>query len=162
MINIFRKRFEDVTSEDIQKLFDMQYQESQIVEYKSQMYGRSDSEKKEMLRDISSFANAYGGILIIGIEEQNKVPINKINIENVEQETDRIEMSCLSNIEPRISGLKCKVISMESGENIIIVFIPRSFRKPHMINFKDLNQFWIRHQERKLLMSIEEIREACL
>ncbi len=116
-----------------------------------------------MLRDISSIANAYGGYLIIGIEEDgNGIPTKPFNIDNAEVERNRIEQSCLSSIEHRISGLKSKTVKMDTREEVIIVFIPRSLKKPHMVTFSDLNQFWIRHNDKKQLMSVEEIRDACI
>ena len=161
--NIFHKSFDNIAGNDIQSLIKIKYKERQTIEYKKEMYGKGDEDKREMLRDISSFANAYGGYLIIGVEEdKNGVPIKIINVENAEVERDRIEKSCLSNIEPRISGLKCKTVPIDSTKNIIIVFIPKSLKKPHMINFKGLNQFWIRHDDTKLPMFVEEIREACI
>jgi len=163
MGNIFQKSFDNITGTDIQNLIDIKYKECQRMEYKREMYGRGDEEKREMLRDISSIANAYGGFLIVGIEADDKsIPINSFNIDNAEKESDRIEKSCLSNIEPHISGLKCKTVKMDSGDNVIVFLIPRSLKKPHMINFKQLNQFWIRHNDRKHPMSIEEIRDACI
>jgi len=163
MENIFQKNFDSIINADIQNLIDIKYKERQRMEYKKGMYGRRDEEKREMLRDISSIANAYGGYLIVGIEADDVgIPINLFNIENAENERDRIEKSCWSNIEPHIPGLKCKTIEMATGENIILVFIPRSLKKPHMINFKQLNQFWIRHNDKKLPMSVEEIRDSCL
>jgi hypothetical protein len=162
MDNIFNKRLENITSSDIINLISIKYDERQGIEYKKEMYGRNDNEKKEMLRDISSIANAYGGYLIIGIEEDGSgFPIRPINIADVELERERIEQSCLSSIEPRIAGLKARAIKLASGEDIIIVSIPRSTKKPHMVTFSGLNQFWMRHINRKLPMTVEEIRDAC-
>jgi hypothetical protein len=43
--------------------------EGVFVDYKKDMYGRSDADVKEFLKDVSSFANTSGGHLIIGIDE---------------------------------------------------------------------------------------------
>jgi len=161
--NIFQKSFDNITNADIQNLIDIKYKECQRMEYKKEMYSRNDNGTKEMLRDISAIANAYGGYLIIGIEADKKgIPKNPINVDNAEIERDRIEKSCLSSIEPRISGLKCKTVQVSTGENIIVVFIPRSLKKPHMVTFSGLNQFWKRYNDKKLHMSVEEIRDACI
>jgi len=162
MENIFQKRFDDISEVDIQNLIDTKYEERQTIDYKKETYGGGDAAKKEMLKDISSFANAQGGYLIIGVEDdKNGIPIKVNDIEDAEKERERIERSYLSNFEPRVSGLKSKVIKTNKGENIILFLIPNSFRKPHMITFQGLNQFWIRHNKNKFLMSIEEIRESC-
>lgn len=163
MDNIFHKSFDNITGKDIQNLIDIQYKERQTMEFKKEMYGRSDGERREMLRDISSIANAYGGYLIIGIEEDDDgFPTRFHNINDAEIGRNRIEQSSLSSIEPRISGLKSKTIKIDTGEDVIIVFIPRSLKKPHMVTLSGLNQFWIRHNDKKFPMSVEEIRDACL
>ena len=163
MSHIFSKNFEGITKDDIQSLLDSNVKENQKIEYKSAMYGRRDDDRREMLRDISSFANAYGGYLIIGISEnEDGEPHAIVNIENAEEEKDRIDKSCLANIEPRIPGFKSKIIQMDELTCIIIVFIPYSIKKPHLITFKQLNQFWIRHQDDKMLMSVDEIKEMCI
>jgi len=162
MSNIFHKSFDDIKIDDISELKEIGYEENQRIEYKSKMYGHGDEDRREMLRDVTSFANAYGGFLIIGIEEDEKnKPKEFKNIENTEDEKDIFDKVCLSCIEPRISGLKSKVFKINSI-NIILIRIPKSLKKPHMITFKGLNQFWIRHQDDKNPMSVDEIREACL
>jgi len=163
MDNLFQKSFNSITGADIQNLIAIKYKERQRMEYKKEIYKHTDKEKREMLRDISSIANAYGGYLIIGVEaDEDGIPIKPFNINNAEKERDSIEKSCLSSIESHIKGLKCKTIKIDSGENIIVIFIPRSLKKPHMVTFLGLNQFWIRQNDKKLPMSVEEIRDACL
>jgi hypothetical protein len=162
MDNIFFKKFDDISSEDITHLIDIGYKERQRIEYKREAYGNNGQQKKEMLSDISSMANASGGYLIIGIEEKDHIPVKVQNVDKADEVRIKIENSCMSNIEPHIAELRGKVIKMDSGENIIIFHIPRSSRKPHMINFKGINQFWIRHNDHKDKMTVEEIRDACM
>jgi hypothetical protein len=163
MQNPFQKNFDQIDGTDITNLIDTKYKERQGMEYKREMYGRSDPDRKELLRDISSIANAYGGYLIVGIEtDDNEIPVQIVNVVDAETERDRIEQLCLASIEPRIPGLRTRVIRLNTGEDIIIIMIPRSIRKPHMITHTGLNQFWIRHNDKKGLMSIEEIRDACI
>ena len=122
MENIFQKSFNNINNKDLQNLIDIQYKERQRMEYKKEIYGRSDTQKKEMLRDISSMANSYGGVLIIGIEEDNNgIPLGPFNVINAEKERIRIEQSCLSSIEPRIAGLKSKTVIMDSGEELVTI-----------------------------------------
>lgn len=159
---VFNKAFDDIDYSDIQSLIG-KVAERQNIEYKQQVWEHNDKETREMLRDISSMANAFGGYIIVGVRaDQDGLPIEIINISNAEMERDRIWSSCISCLESRIPGLKIKTISLPERESLIIIFIPRSTRLPHMVTFKGLNQFWIRHDRQKSPMSIEEIREACL
>jgi hypothetical protein len=68
----------------------------------------------------------------------------------------------LSNIDEHIPGLLTQAIPLDNGKSVLIVRVPKSHRSPHLITFKGLNQFWLRHDRQKSRMSIHEIREACL
>lgn len=158
---IFGETFEKIEEQHIRNLLKQEIQEQQGLEYKERQYGRADEDKREMLRDIISMANAYGGHLIIGIkEEESGIPIDIPGIEGAEEERDRMQAICLSNIAPRIPGLKVKTISIAEGNPVILILIPRSTRAPHIITYKGLYQFWIRHDRQKSRMSIEEIGDA--
>lgn len=61
MIN---KKINDITIDDIQSLIDNSACESKLLEYKKELKIESDSDKKEFLADISSFANCTGGDFI--------------------------------------------------------------------------------------------------
>ena len=67
---LFRsKKLSDLQEQDLQRLVNDQVQERDTVEYKRDMYGNSDDDKREMLRDITSMANHHGGYIVVGIEE---------------------------------------------------------------------------------------------
>jgi hypothetical protein len=138
-------------------------QESQTLEYKREPYKRNDDETCEMLRDISSIANAFGGDLLIGVDEDaNGAALKLIGIKNPEEESQRIVSSCLSNISERMDGPRTHPVPLKDGSFVLVVRIPRSLRAPHMVTFKGLNQFWIRHDRQKSPMSIHEIKDTCL
>ncbi|MEH2303471.1 MAG: RNA-binding domain-containing protein, partial [Nostoc sp.] len=67
MIN---KQFDLIDKIDIDALIYNGVAEKRTLEYKEKLPGNSDDDKKEFLADISSFANASGGDIIYGIQEQ--------------------------------------------------------------------------------------------
>lgn len=159
------KELNDITIKDIQFLIDNQIAEDTSIEYKSQMWERNDEGTREMLRDISSMANAIGGHLILGIEEDEKndgLPRKIVGISEADKAIERIMNVCLSCINEKIIGLNTKSIFFERGNHVVIIRIPRSTRIPHMITFRNLYQCWRRHGKQKNVMSVDEIREACL
>jgi len=162
-MNIFNKTFDLIKFEDVENLITQSITEGQNLEYKKEMWGTNDEGKREMLRDISSFANKFGGYIIIGMEEEPTTGQAKqiVNIQNAEQERDKIISSSLANIQPRIPGLKIKCLN-KNNLHIILIFIPNSLLSPHLITFGGLYQFWIRHDRQKSRMTIEEIKEAFL
>lgn len=160
----FHKNLTEITESDIANLIANQVRENQNLEYKITMYGNGDEDKREMLRDIVSLANAQGGHILIGIREDDQgegIPVEIIGIEDAGIASERIVSSCLSNIDERISGLQTHSIPLGKGKHLMMVQIPKSLKAPHMVTFKGLNQFWKRHDRQKSPMSTNEIKEAC-
>jgi hypothetical protein len=159
---IFRgKRLSDLQVEDLQRLVNDQVQERDTVEYKRDMYGNSDAEKREMLKDITSMANHRGGHLLIGIDENDEgIPTNVVGIEP-DNHVERITSCCLDNIDKRIMGWEMRDIPLgNDGRVVIVISIPESINAPHMVTHTGLNQFWKRHGRQKDKMTIDEIGGA--
>jgi predicted HTH transcriptional regulator len=60
----------DITEADVRQLVNAGLEEHLQLEYKSALNDGNDQGSKESLLDICMFANADGGILLIGISEQ--------------------------------------------------------------------------------------------
>lgn len=154
------RRLSDLQEQDIQVLVDDEVQERDSVEYKRDMYGNSDDDKREMLKDITSMANHRGGYIVIGIEaDAEGIPTNIVGIE-AGNHVERIRNSCLNNIDKRIVGLDIEDIPLNSNKIVIVIAIPESINAPHMVTYKGLNQFWKRHGRQKEKMTTQEIGEA--
>ena len=152
-----------ISQADIRQLLENHTHESQTLEFKRESYGRSDEDIREMLRDISSMTNAFGGDLLLGVDEDEEgVAIALPGIDRSDEEAARIVSSCLSNIDERIPGLVTQPVLLSNSRQVLLIRVPKSHRGPHMITFKGLNQFWVRHDRQKSRMSIHEIKEACL
>ncbi|MBA7499437.1 hypothetical protein ES704_02181 [subsurface metagenome] len=158
---LFRsKKLSDLQEQDLQRLVNDQVQERDTVEYKRDMYGNSDDDKREMLRDITSMANHHGGYIVVGIEEDEEGIPTRIDGIEAGNHIERITNSCLDNIDRRIVGLGVEDISLSNGRVVIVISIPESINAPHMVTYKGLNQFWKRHGRQKDKMTIDEIGEA--
>ena len=158
---IFRgKRISDLQEQDVQGLVDDQVQERDSIEYKRDMYGNSDDDKREMLRDISSMANHRGGYIVIGIEADDEGIPTKVSGIEPDNYVERIRSSCLNNIDKRIVGLDIEDRSLSNGRVVVVISIPESINAPHMVTYKGLNQFWKRHGRQKEKMTTQEIGEA--
>ena len=160
---MFNKSFSEINSSDIEGLLTSGASEHSNLEFKKQIWGTADEEVREMLRDISSIANAYGGYLIVGIDEEDDTGKAKeiINVSNAEQDRDRILASCMANLHPRIIGLDIKMVECKDNKKVILIKIPDSLNL-HQITFKGLYQFWKRHDRQKSRMTYEEIKDNIL
>jgi len=112
--------FDDISVNDLNELINVGVPEGLNIDYKRDLYGNSDNDKKEVLKDISSFANSFGGHLIIGVDEANGVPTEILGLQNINPDTEiqRIENLTRDGIEPRITGLKIKPIQLDSGNHV--------------------------------------------
>jgi predicted HTH transcriptional regulator len=133
----FNKLLEAVQEVDLIALKDNKVTEVKSLEYKEALPGNSDSDKKEFLADISSFANASGGHLIFGIKERAGIPVDicGVNIADPDAEILRLESIIQTGIEPRLPGVSTHEIPLSSGNHAIIIRIPRSWAMPHRVKY---------------------------
>lgn len=157
---ILNKDFAKLDVYDLNSLITAGVLEGNNLEFKREIWKKDDDGVREMMKDISSLANAYGGYLIIGIEEDESGIASKlIEVPNVESERDRILASCMANLQPRIMGLDIRSIEFEVGKSVLVIKIPRDIHI-HQITFKGLYQFWKRHDRQKSKMTYDEIKES--
>lgn len=161
MIN---KKINDITVDDINSLVENSVCESKTLDYKKELHIDSDSDKKEFLADISSFANSTGGDIIFGIEEDSidKIPTNIVGIpyENEDKLIRRIEDFIRQSIQPIILNIEYKVIELKKDNCILIIRIPQSLISPHRIEYKGHNKFFTRNNKGKYQMDVSELRIA--
>jgi len=157
---IDRLDFDNLGENDLNELIAAQVPEGLQIDYKRDLYGNSDEDKRELLKDVSGFANAFGGHLIIGIEEQNGLPIAKPGISNIDQDAEkcRLEQIVRSGIEPRIQGIRIGAVPLADGAYCFVLRIPRSWSPPHRVSAKNCNRFWIRNSGSTHEASVEELR----
>jgi len=68
------KSLDRIALADLQELIDNQVHEGKTIEYKRDLPGSSPDDRKEFLKDVSSFANADGGDLLFGVDAKDGLP----------------------------------------------------------------------------------------
>jgi hypothetical protein len=157
---IDRLDFDNLSEADLAELVTMQVPEGLRLDYKCTLYGNSDAEKREALKDISAFANAFGGHLILGIEEHNGLPTAMPGIANVNPDDVmlRLEQLIRTGIEPRIQGIRIGAIRLANQAFCFVLRIPQSWYPPHRVSAQNSNRFWIRNSNGVHEASVEELR----
>lgn len=162
---MFNKPISQLNLEDIQILIDNQEKESLILEYKQELTG-NDKEKKEISKDVSAIANTGGGYLIIGIEEEDRKAASisgtqgKIGRQPVEE---WIESVLISNVRPKLT-ITPKTISIEADHDkvVVVIHIPQSTRRPHMVTIGGKNAYYRRHNYQATYADEHEVRSMFL
>jgi hypothetical protein len=155
-----RLDFDNLREDDLSDLVASQVPEGLRIDYKKDLYGNADADKREFLKDVSAFANAFGGHLIIGVEEQNGLPISVAGVSNVNADDVilRFEQVIRTGIEPRIQGLRVRAVPLVNGAYCFVLRIPRSWHPPHRVSAQNSNRFWVRNSGGAHEASVEELR----
>jgi len=129
--------------EDISSLWQNNQNETLNLEFKSEV----SSDSKEIAKDVSSFANAEGGIIIYGISEDNGKAVEGDGID-IGQNSERIQQIISSSTSPNVP-LEIVQIDVPPTENsnsrreFLVVKIPKS---PFMIHQVTTNsKYYIRN-----------------
>jgi hypothetical protein len=157
---IDRLDFDNLGEADLQELLANQVSEGLRIEYKREPYGNADADKREALKDISAFANAHGGHLVIGIEARDGVPTALQGVQglNADDEILRMEQLIRAGIEPRIVNIRSKAVRLANGNAALAIRVPRSWNVPHRVSVQNSNRFWIRNSSGVHEASMDELR----
>lgn len=136
------------------------------LDYKISLSGSSDKDaKREFLKDVTAFANAGGGQLLLGVKEPAddlSVDDQLIGVEGAEALAQDLERLCSASIDPRIPGLCFFRVPLSNERGCLIVHVPPSLSRPHMVTHQGHRTFYVRHSESCFPMTTHEIREAVL
>lgn len=161
--------FDEIDKDAIDGLIDDKVRETKSLEYKLKLHGSKAQDKRDFLADISSFANAGGGDILYGVEEETTtdgehtgIPktahgIPEFNFDGTER---RLTQSIRSGIEPKVPGVQMKeILGFQSGP-LFLIRVPKSWAGPHRIAYKSTHNFYSRTSAGKHQLDVHEIREA--
>lgn len=138
--------------------------EHKKLEYKRELPSDAASDRRDFLKEVSSFANTSGGDIIFGIPENRNTgepeAVNGLEIDNVDQEILRLEHMIRDNIEPRIPSVQTQNILLPNENIVLIIRIPKSYFGPHRVSYRGYNRFWARSTNGKYEMDVPELRQA--
>jgi len=151
------KSLEDIKVEDLEALVGVK--ERGRLEFKESI-GNTERDKLELLRDICAMVNADGGLIVIGAKTSGEQCTGFVDLPNPDGNAQRIRQSVLDSIEDRILDFGVKPFQLPPGVTVLVVYVPSSFAKPHMIKINKKTEFWKRYETDKRPMTIAEIRSA--
>lgn len=154
------KTLDQLTEGDLQQLVAGAVREARRIEYKRQLPGGGDEDKREFLADVSSFANASGGDILYGIEEEGGLPTGVVGLElnDVDAELLRLESIIRAGIAPRLVGFHARAVPLSAGRHVLVLRVPQSWTLPHMVTFKNLSRFFSRTSAGKYQLDVSELR----
>ncbi|MBL6275342.1 ATP-binding protein [Micromonospora fiedleri] len=103
------------------------------LDFKRDTYGGSSSERKKLCGDVGALANATGGILILGMDEDEQGRAkHDTGVDISDDERRRLRQTVYGNIQPTPTF---DVIPVEDpdrpGKGFLIIWVARSAHAPH-------------------------------
>lgn len=163
-MSLSTKPIHDVTKSDIAILLQTKVPEGKDLEYKRELPGPKDADKKEFLFDISSIANSHGGHILYGIDEQNGLPrdISGVARDELDKAILRLQDLIRDGIRPPITGVEFHGIAIDATTSVLVIRVPASWAAPHQVVFQKTFRFYKRSSNGKYMMDVDELRDAFL
>lgn len=132
-MSIFVKPINEIEFKDVEAFCDEQIEENSRVEYKKAF--SSKDENKQIAKEISSFANTRGGIILVGVGEKDRKPRLPIEgIDYVEGFYEKVTSIALKNIYPPVFP-ETKVCKFGNNleKAVVVIRVQESDETPHTV-----------------------------
>ena len=160
-------RLVDTTQIDLDRLLEDKVPEGPHLDFKRDLPTAWDEKAKHrLMADVTAFANAGGGDIIYGIDEDVDAQAASIvpqMVDSVDQEVRRLQDFLLNLAEPRLPGTQVYAVPVTAGGNsghVVVIRIPESWVGPHRV--KTNQHFFVRDGLRNRQLDMPEIRSLFL
>jgi predicted HTH transcriptional regulator len=151
-----------ITEQHLFELVSAHVPEGKTIEYKRELKIGNDTDKREFCVDLTSFANAAGGLMLYGIRAENgeAAELIGISITNVDEQITTIEQIINWGISPRLPWFDTHAVKLTGGGYVLAIKIPRSAISPHAHAKDGVCRFFTRGTKGKLPMDIPQVRAS--
>ena len=177
MIEVLSKPADQISISDIESLIDSQVPEGEQIEFKESLPARKNSTdpwiagknqigdraKNEILEEVVAFANAYGGVCLLGIKESSTKPpvAAKISpIPRCAELAERLKLVFRDCVEPQLPQIEIIPLETNDENGVIICRVGKSRLAPHRVTKTLVCP--IRRSDRCEKMSMREIQDLTL
>lgn len=152
----------NIEKSDIEDLVSSGRVEDRRIEYKRDLPGGADADKKEFLADVSAFANAQGGDILYGIIEDRGVPTAATGVKCDDFDGIKLRLQNIleSNLNPRLPSYSIARVDGFVDGPVVIIRVESSWRAPHMVTANGTRRFYVRRDGQKAEMDVTDLRTA--
>lgn len=167
MNTLFSRSFDDIDENDLKELIEVRkVREYVSLDYKLISYPHTHDGTVNLLADITAMSNSRGGNIVIGVEEDSTAPDGTprciVGIDNGDVEANWIQSVSLVCIDEIIVGLRVRDIPLSNKKHCVIIQIPNSTKKPHMVVHENHRSFRIRHGRSNAIMDMSQVRDMVI
>lgn len=162
----------DIRENDVRRLIDSGLTEHLQLEYKGALYDDSDRGKREFLLDVCMFANAAGGIVLLGVPERRDEQgqptgapdpdgVLGLDVPNPEAVLNAYDARVMEAVEERLA-LETVPVVLGGGRRVLAIRVPNSANKPHSVRHQGHIYFPSRRERQRYNMTVREIKDLVM
>ena len=178
MIEMLSKPIEQIGICDIESLIELKVCENEQIEFKKELPSKrggtpdpwmsendqiGDRAKNEILEEVTAFANAFGGVLLLGIQESAAKPPAAKEIKPIPkcaELADRLGKIFRDCVEPQLPLIEIHPVLTKGQCGVVMIRVGKSRMAPHRVTAtRNCN---IRRQDRCEKMTMREIQDMTL
>lgn len=157
----------DTTQADVDRLVADKDREGPHLDFKRELPATwDDKAKHRFLADATAFANAGGGDILFGVDENNDAEASALVpqvLNGVDSEVRKLQDFLLNLSEPRLLATEVHAVPVTvagTAGYVIVVRVPQSWAGPHRV--KTNQHFFVRDGLRNRQLEVPEIRALFL
>lgn len=134
--------------------------ESERLDFKAQFYGNGESQRRELAGDLAAFANHRGGLLILGVSEDEHGAASSLPcVELTDDEQRRIHQIVAGNVFPHLPIEILPIVLDGVGQGVMIIAVAPSPLRPHAVAVNDGLRYPRRHGTITRYLSESEVAD---
>lgn len=139
LAEVFGRPLDQLTASDVEAAVAAQAREEEDLDFKEKIYSVEKAElaKREFAKDLVSFSNGQGGVILIGVGEKNGVAVSATPADCSDQTLRNLRSAVAGLIAPMpIFGVDPIPLPGRPNEGFILITIPRSSDAPHAVRWE--------------------------
>lgn len=152
----------EVSHEQVAALVTNATPETYDLDFKAEMYGRSDAGKRALAVDVAAMANTAGGMIAVGIAEDTQArAASAPGVALDDEEIARVRNIVASHVSPFMTFDVWPVEDPQrEGYGFILIAVPRSPLRPHAVLVNDSLRYPRRNGSTTAYLSEPEVADA--
>jgi hypothetical protein len=160
LIDLVGARLDQVAEEHLGNLVTGSVREDADLDFKQARYGNTDQQRRDLAGDLAAMGNGRGGLIVIGIRDENDVAVELTPVELVDGEEARMRQIAAGNIVPHlVFDVRVLVSEDDPGRGYYLLIVPPSSLRPHAVRKGRDLRYPLRHGTTTRWLSEPEVAD---
>ena len=140
--SVFGTTLDGLTAEHIESLVGNAIEEEFDLDFKRDLYERNDQKKRDLAGDVAAMANTAGGVILLGVEDQDGRATAAPGVDLSDEETRRMLQVVASLVAPMpVFDINLVPQADSTTRGYYVIAVPRSPSAPHAVLINDALRF---------------------